>query len=74
VVDAIAPSDSGWTATALGRDGEILARLTVRGRSTPMAFGAGQVIVRTQDENDVVSFKVFRLISAETRIDTDKPK
>lgn len=74
VVDAIAPTDSGWTASAFGKDGEILARLTVRGRSTPMAFGAGQVIVRTRDENDVVSFKVFRLVSGETRLDTDRPK
>ena len=39
-----------------------------------MAFGAGQVIVRTLDENDVVSFKVFRLVSGETRLDTDRPK
>lgn len=74
VVDAIAPSDTGWTATAFAKDGAILARLTVKGKSTPMAFGAGQVIVRTQDENDVVSLKVFRLVPAETRLDTDKPK
>jgi hypothetical protein len=74
VVDAIAPSDSGWTATAFWRDGGILARLTVRGRSIPMAFGAGQVIVRSEDENGVVSFKVFRMVSAETRLDTDRSK
>jgi 6-bladed beta-propeller len=74
VVDAIAPNDSGWTATAFWKDGGILARLTVSVRSIPMAFGAGQVIVRTQDENDVVSFQVYRLVSAEKRLDTDKPK
>jgi hypothetical protein len=74
VVDAIAPSDSGWTATAFWKDGGILARLTAKGRSIPVAFGAGQVIVRTQDKNDVVSFKAFRFVPAETRIDTDKAK
>jgi hypothetical protein len=74
VVDAIAPSDSGWTATAFWKDGGILARLTVKGRSSPVAFGAGQVILRAEDENGVVSFKVFRFVPAETRIDTDKPR
>ena len=65
VVDAIAPNDSGWTATAFWKDGGILARLTVKGRSTPMAFGANQVIVRTEDENGVVALRVYRFMNAE---------
>jgi hypothetical protein len=60
VIDAIAPSDSGWTATNFGKDGAILGRLSVNEKGYPMAFGAGQVIVRTEDENGVVSLQVFR--------------
>ena len=60
VVDAIAPSDSVWTATAFSKEGSILARLTVQGKSIPIAFGANQVIVRSEDENGVVSLRVFR--------------
>jgi len=67
IVDAIAPGDSGWTATALRDDGAILARLTVKERSVPMAFGANQVIVRTTDDNDVVSFMVFRIVFSKAR-------
>ena len=60
VVDAIAPSDSGWTATAFRKDGAILARLTATGRSIPMAFGANRVIVRSEDDNGVVSLRLYR--------------
>jgi hypothetical protein len=62
VVDAIAPNDSGWTATALRNDGAILGRLAATGRSVPMAFGANQVIVRAEDENGVVSLRVYRFM------------
>jgi hypothetical protein len=74
VVDAIAPGDTSWTATAVRKDGAIVGRLFVRGNSRPISFGNGTVIVRTQDENDVVSFKVHRVVPGETRIDTDRPK
>jgi hypothetical protein len=60
VVDAIAPSDTGWTATAFRQDGAILGRLTASRESVPMAFGAGQVILRTEDDDGVVSLQVFR--------------
>jgi hypothetical protein len=60
VVDAMAPSDAGWTATNFRNDGAILGRLTVNVKGYPMAFGAGQVIVRTEDENGVVSLHVYR--------------
>lgn len=73
VVDAIAPNDSGWTATAFWKDGGILARLTVRGRSTPMAFGAGQVIVRTENEDGVVMLRVYRFVRAGPDLGSDRP-
>lgn len=60
-VDAIAPSDSGWSATAFRPDGAIIGRLQVRGRSTPMAFAADRVIVRTEDEDGVVAVHVHAL-------------
>jgi hypothetical protein len=60
-VDVIAPSDSGWTATAFRKDGAIIGRLQVRGRSTPMAFGGDRVIVRTEDEDGVVAVHVLAL-------------
>jgi hypothetical protein len=74
VVDAIAPGDTSWTATAIRKDGAIVGRLQVKGDSRPMAFGDGSVIVRAKDDNDVVSFRVYRLVPAETRLDMDRPK
>ena len=59
-IDAIAPSDTGWTATAFAKDGSILGRLTVQERSMPMSFGANQVIVRTANEDGVTMLKVYR--------------
>jgi hypothetical protein len=74
VVHAIAPGDTSWTATAVRKDGAIVARLRVPGNSTPMAFGDGRVIVRALDDNDVVSFRVYRLVPAEKRLDTDRAR
>jgi hypothetical protein len=74
VVDAIAPGDTSWTATAIRKDGAIVGRLQVKGDSRPMAFGDGSVIVRAKDDNDVVSFRVYRLVPAETRLEMDRPK
>lgn len=64
VVDAIAPSDSGWTATAFSKDGGMLGRLSVKEKSRPMAFGANEVIIRSEDENGVVMLRVYRLVSS----------
>jgi hypothetical protein len=61
-VDAIALSDNGWTATGYTRDGSIRARVTAKGRSRPMSFGAGEVVVRSEDENGVVTLKRYRLV------------
>jgi hypothetical protein len=60
-VDAIAPFDSGWSATAFRGDGAIVGRLHVPGRSTPMAFSDDRVIVRNEDEDGVVAVHVLSL-------------
>jgi hypothetical protein len=62
VVDAIAPGDTGWDATAFHTDGTIIGRLHVRGNSVPVAFTNDRVIVRTEDEDGVVAFKVYRIV------------
>jgi hypothetical protein len=61
VVDAIAPGDSSWSATAFRADGAIAGRLTVQGRSQPVAFTDDRVVVRSQDENGVVALQVFSI-------------
>lgn len=61
VVDAIAPSDSGWSATAFRRDGAIMGRLAVSGRGRPLAFADDRVAVRTEDEDGVVGIRVYRI-------------
>lgn len=62
VVDAIAPGDTGWDATAYQTDGAIFGRLHVAGSSVPIAFANDRVIVRTEDEDGVVAFKVYRIV------------
>lgn len=61
VVHAIAPGDPGWTATAIRKNGAIVANLRVVGDSRPIAFADGRVILRSQDENGVVSLRAYRL-------------
>ena len=64
VVDAIAPGDTAWSATAFRRDGAVIGRLTVPGRSSPMAFGTDRVVVRTQDEDGLIALRVHRIVPA----------
>ena len=64
VVDPIAPTDAGWSATAFRADGAIVARLEVPERSHPMAFGNDRVVVRTEDTDGVVALKVYRIVRA----------
>ena len=61
VVDAIAPSDTGWSATAFRQDGAIVGRLEVAGRSRPLAFADDRVAIRTEDEDGVVGIRVHLL-------------
>jgi hypothetical protein len=60
-IDAIAPSDSGWSATAFRRDGAIVGRLFAPGRSTPLAFADDRIIVRSEDADGVVSIQVLAI-------------
>lgn len=61
VVDAIAPSDTGWSATAFRRDGAILGRLEVQGRSRPVGFTDDRMAIRSEDADGVVTFRVHLL-------------
>ncbi len=61
-VDAIAPGDTGWDATAFRTDGAIIGRLHVRGNSTPIVFTNDRVVVRTEDGDGVISFMVYRIV------------
>jgi hypothetical protein len=60
VLDAIAPSDTSWDATAFRRDGAIIGRLHLNHTGMPVAFGRDRVVVRTVDSDGVVSFEVYR--------------
>ena len=62
VVDAIAPGDDGWSATAFRKDGGIVGRLRAPGPAVPLAFENDRVLVRTEDQNGVVSLKVYRMV------------
>ena len=64
VVDAIAPGDTGWSATAFRTDGAIVARLHSTSGSMPVHFGNDRVIVRVEDEKQNVSFRVHRMVGA----------
>lgn len=62
IVDAIAPGDSGWTATALQLDGTISGRLHAGRAGRPMAFGRDRVVVRETNEDGVVSLRVLKIV------------
>lgn len=64
VVDPIAPTDSGWTASAWAPDGLLLARLHAMGSGTPLHFTRTHVVVRTRDEDGVVTLEVRRIVGA----------
>ncbi len=61
IVDYIAPTDTEWSATAFRADGAIVGRLTVKGKGTPLAFGDDRVVIRSEDEDGVVSLTVRRI-------------
>ena len=61
-VDAIAPGDTGWDATAFRTDGAIIGRLHFGGTSMPIAFANDRVIVRAEDDDGVIAFHVYRII------------
>ena len=61
-VDAIAPGDTGWDATAFRTDGAIIGRLHFGGTSMPIAFANDRVLVRAEDQDGVIAFQVYRII------------
>ena len=62
IVDAMAPKDFGWTATAFRLDGSITGRLQSKKPGMPMAFNRDRVVVRKLDSNGVVTLETYRLV------------
>lgn len=67
LLDPIVPSDTGWTATALRRDGAIIGRLHGPGRAIPVAFGDDRVVLRSADADGVVMLAIHRIVRAPSR-------
>ena len=59
-VDAIAPGDTAWSATAFHPNGAIVGRLFASTRNRPVAFGDSDVVVRAVDADGVVSLEVHK--------------
>lgn len=64
IVDAIAPGDTAWSATAFRTDGAILGRLHAAGSARPVAFGNDRVLLRAEDSDGVVTLRVHRIVSS----------
>lgn len=64
VVDPIAPTDTGWTASAWNPDGLLLARLHAAGAGAPLHFTRTHVVVRTTDEDGVAALEMRRIVRA----------
>jgi len=54
-------ADSEWGWTALHRDGTILGRLVGKGKDPVVAFGANRVLLRSEDGDGFVTFRVHAL-------------
>jgi len=52
------------SATAFRIDGAIVGRLQAGRARKPVAYGSDRVVVREEDEDGVVSMKVFRIMPA----------
>jgi len=61
IVDAIAPTDTAWSATAFRANGAIVGRLHAPGRGVPMAFEGDRVAVREEDADGIVTVRVHRI-------------
>ena len=62
VVDYTIPPDIGWAATAFRADGAIVGRVESSIRGVPVAFGDDRVVLRSTDDDGVVSLSIHRLI------------
>ena len=54
-------ADARWGWTALRRDGTILGRLVGTGKDPVVAFGANRVMLKSEDEDGFVTFRVHTL-------------
>lgn len=54
-------ADSQWGWTALQRDGNILGRLVGKGKDPVVAFGANRVMLKSEDDDGFVTFRVHTL-------------
>lgn len=61
VIDYIAPDDNGWSATAFRKDGAIVGRLRAADKGVPLAFGDDRVVIRSEDDDGVISLTVRRI-------------
>ena len=61
VLESIAPGDKNWTAIAIRRDGTIVGRLSGSSAACQMAFGAGRILLRSEDSDGVVTLTVRRI-------------
>jgi hypothetical protein len=50
-----------WAWTAITKDGTILGRLVGKGRDPVVAFGADRVLLKSEDDDGFVTFRVHRL-------------
>lgn len=61
IVDAIAPTDTAWSATAFRLDGAVAGALSAPLRlGRPMAFGIDRVLLRRESEDGLVSLATHR--------------
>ena len=64
VVDAIAPGDVEWSATAFRLDGSVVGRLHVDGTATPIAFAKDRVLLRETRNDGVVLLREHRIVAS----------
>lgn len=62
VVDGMATSDTGWSATAFRLNGTIAGRLSSSVPGFPIAFGKDRVAVRNVDADGVVAVKLYPIM------------
>lgn len=61
MIDAAAPGDSAWALTALDRVGRILGRYRSDSGPRPWAYGDGELLFRTEDDNGIATLTVRRV-------------
>ena len=64
IMETVFFSDTGWSAIAFRRDGEVAARITSKRVGFPVAFLADRVLVREDDADGVRRFAMYRMVKA----------